>query len=190
MRRDVRSGGLPVDKIRVGCAVVAVRDGRILLGRRGKEPMYGKWIIPGGGVGLFEHYTDTAVREFAEETGLKIRVHGVLHVAEIIVPEAEHRIVIYVSADIVGGSARASSDLLEVGAFTRREVVELAQRGELTPTVAGVLQLLGWISDDVLPPPLVNPLDGSSSKVGVRRKPASTRRSISNDKRQLEFLLN
>ena len=137
-----------MDKIRVGCAVVAVQDGRILLGRRGKEPMYGKWIIPGGGIGLFEHYADTAIREFREETGLTIFINGVEHVAEIIVPGSEHRVVIYVSAEVVGGSLQAGSDLLEVRRFTRAEVAILADSGELTPTVQGVLKEIGWLNSD------------------------------------------
>lgn len=139
---------VPVDKIRVGCAVIAVMDGRILLGRRGKEPMFGKWIIPGGGIGLFEHYTDTAIREFREETGLTIRVDRIAHVAEIIVPEREHRVIIYVLAEVTGGTMKANSDLLEVKALSRVEVAALAGAGELTPTVHSVLQEIGWLNSD------------------------------------------
>jgi 8-oxo-dGTP diphosphatase len=133
------------DNIRVGCAVVAVMGERLLLGRRGKEPFYGKWIIPGGGINLFERYSDTAVREFREETGLEINVRDVLCVAEIIVPPREHRIVIYVAADVVGGHLHASSDLLEVRAFDCDEINMLAAADELTPTVRDVLWKLGWL---------------------------------------------
>lgn len=137
-----------MDKIRVGCAVVAVKDEHILLGRRGKEPMYGKWVIPGGGIDLFEKYSETAVREIKEETGLTIRVGHVLHVAEIIVPQAEHRIVIYVSADITGGTPKASSDLLEVACFDRSQLAEMDAADEFTPTVREVLRRLNWLTPE------------------------------------------
>jgi ADP-ribose pyrophosphatase YjhB (NUDIX family) len=132
----------------VGCAVVASEGGRILLGRRGKEPMFGKWIIPGGGINIFERYSDTAIREFKEETGLDIAVRNVVHVAEIIKPSTEHRVVIYVAANVVGGEMRASSDLLDVRLFNRRELEEMAAANELTPTVRDVLLSLGWLHSD------------------------------------------
>src|SRR4051794_17047422 len=108
--------------IRVGCAVLAEKNGQLLLGRRGKEPFYGKWVIPGGGVNLFETFFDTASREFREETGLQICVTRVVHIAQIISPPKEHRIVIYVRAEIVEGEERAASDLLEIRYFTREEI--------------------------------------------------------------------
>lgn len=150
--------------IRVGCAVVAVESGRIVLGRRGKEPFYGKWVIPGGGIELYEHYADTASREFREETGLEIRVAEIIHVAEIIVPLKEHRIVIYVAADVIGGRLEASSDLLDVRAFDRAEVSRLAVSGELTPTVREVLTVLRWLDS-----PQVGGMRGESEEKFPRK---------------------
>ena len=132
--------------IRVGCAVVAEDNGRLILGRRGKEPFYGKWVIPGGGVHLFEDFRETARREFREETGLIISVTRVAHVAQIIAPPSEHRIVIYVKAKITGGQECSGSDLLEIGHFDRNEINELAAAGQLTPTVKQVLKKLKWLS--------------------------------------------
>lgn len=184
-----------MDKIRVGCAVIAVQGRRIVLGRRGKEPMYGKWIIPGGGVGLFERYRDTAIREFFEETGLTIDVKEVVHVAEIIVPEAEHRIVIYVSAEVTGGTPRAGSDLLELNAFTRDEVAALARESALTPTVSDVLRQLGWLKGEAAgSTPFRMP-----KAAGARRFTSTGRASFHwkqsrrrgfNDESQLEFHLS
>ncbi|MEA2841590.1 MAG: 8-oxo-dGTP diphosphatase [Methylobacteriaceae bacterium] len=131
--------------IRVGCAVVAIGNGRIVLGRRGKEPMYGKWVIPGGGIHPFETFAETAAREFREETGLEIRASGVIYVAEIVLPPKEHRIVIYVCAEVIGGQPKAGSDLLEIGHFNRDQVQALADNEQLTPTVKQVLQQVGWV---------------------------------------------
>lgn len=61
------------------CAeVIIVRDGRVLLGRRAREPMRGCWEIPGGFVERGEHDSQAAVREAREELGVEVRLTGLL----------------------------------------------------------------------------------------------------------------
>jgi ADP-ribose pyrophosphatase YjhB (NUDIX family) len=50
-----------------------VRDGKVLLGRRGIEPALGFWDLPGGFLDEGERPLDGLRREFLEETGLEIR---------------------------------------------------------------------------------------------------------------------
>ncbi len=140
-----------MSKIRVGCAVVAREGERVVLGRRGKDPFYGKWVLPGGGVELFERFSDTAKREFQEETGLDIMIEHVSKVEEIIAEPEEHRIVIFVQARVSGGSPLAGSDLLEVSYFSREQLRALAASDELTPTVRRVLTELGWLALTTVP---------------------------------------
>lgn len=140
--------GAPADTtppIRLGCAALAVRNGRLLLGRSAKGPIRGKWILPGGGVGFGETHLEAVRREFLEETGLVISPRGVAHVADIIIPQAdEHRVVIYVDADIEGEKApRAGSDLAEAGLFTPGELRDMA--AEMTPTTLDVLRRTNWL---------------------------------------------
>lgn len=54
---------------------ILVRDGAVLLLHR-REGRYlgGQWDVPGGTVEADEAPADTVVREFAEETGLRVRV--------------------------------------------------------------------------------------------------------------------
>ncbi len=122
-----------MSEIRVGCAVLAVRDGRILLGKRGKAPFYGKWVIPGGGVNRFESFAETAVRELAEETGLEISVREIATVKEIISPPHEHRVIVYVSADVVGGG-RASRLRYSRGRLLRQGTVGRNGQGKPVDT--------------------------------------------------------
>ncbi len=53
---------------------IAVRDGRLLLIRRGHAPSRGRWSLPGGRVESGETPQQALVREVAEETGLVVQV--------------------------------------------------------------------------------------------------------------------
>ena len=56
----------------VGVGGVVVHRNRVLLIRRGGEPLKGEWSIPGGLVELGEELAEGARRELLEETGLKV----------------------------------------------------------------------------------------------------------------------
>ncbi len=55
----------------MGVGAVVVDEGRVLLVRRGREPLKGQWSLPGGMLELGEGLTAGVVREVREETGLK-----------------------------------------------------------------------------------------------------------------------
>ncbi|RKX98112.1 MAG: hypothetical protein DRP54_08530 [Spirochaetes bacterium] len=56
------------------CTVLAImKDNKILLIRREKEPFKGMWALPGGKLEHSEHVEDCALRECKEETGLNAR---------------------------------------------------------------------------------------------------------------------
>lgn len=55
---------------------VAVRDGCVLLVRRGHGPAAGQWSVPGGRVEWGETLAAAVVREVAEETGLEVVCDG------------------------------------------------------------------------------------------------------------------
>jgi len=65
---------------RVGVGAVVLDGGRVLLVRRGKPPLMGKWSLPGGLVELGETTREAIRREVAEECGLEIRVGEVRRV--------------------------------------------------------------------------------------------------------------
>ncbi|MBX5465169.1 MAG: NUDIX hydrolase [Clostridia bacterium] len=64
---------------RPACYGVALREGRVLLGR---SLFTGRWELPGGGVEPWESLAEGLEREFAEESGLRPRVLESLYFAE------------------------------------------------------------------------------------------------------------
>lgn len=137
----------PKKRPRLGVAVVVTDDRkRILLGRRGKEPNRGLWVIPGGGVELGETMVQTAHREIQEETGLRIlgvRACRPLWVQEVI-GDDEHRVIVFVEATVVAYPRerlpKAGSDLLEARFFERGSLPH-----DISPVVVPVLRVLGWL---------------------------------------------
>ncbi|MCP3797881.1 NUDIX hydrolase [Allokutzneria sp. A3M-2-11 16] len=73
--------------------VVASRAGQwqVLLIRRGKPPFAGRWALPGGHVDPGESTVDAAVRELAEETGLRCRAGELRWVGNFTAPGRDPR---------------------------------------------------------------------------------------------------
>ncbi len=98
----------------VGAGAVIVDEGRVLLVRRGKEPMKGHWTLPGGLLELGESLHAGVVREVREETGLIVEPVELVELLERIHREGERVRYHYVIADylcrVAGGSLQAASD--------------------------------------------------------------------------------
>lgn len=101
----------------VGVGGVLIRDGKVLLIRRGKPPLYGRWVVPGGTVELGESLEQALVREMREETGLEVVPLEILTVFDRIERDGDRVVYHYVIVDYLcrwlGGEARAASDALE-----------------------------------------------------------------------------
>lgn len=98
----------------VGVGAVVVHEGRVLLVRRGSEPLKGHWTLPGGLVELGESLTSGVVREIMEETGLEVQVIELvelldrIHLSEGLV--RYHYVIADYLCRVTGGELRAASD--------------------------------------------------------------------------------
>lgn len=102
----------------MGVGGVVLIDGRVVLIRRGKEPLRGRWVIPGGTVELGETLHEALVREMEEETGLVVRPREVVLVFDRIQRDGSavdyHYVIVDYACDYVSGTPRAGSDAEEV----------------------------------------------------------------------------
>jgi len=110
----------------VGVGGVVVHQGRVLLIRRGKQPLYGRWVVPGGTVELGESLERALVREMREETSLEVEPVELITVFDRIEQEGERVLYHYVIVDYLcrlrSGEACAGSDALAVAWVGRDEL--------------------------------------------------------------------
>jgi ADP-ribose pyrophosphatase YjhB (NUDIX family) len=72
----------------VGVAGIAVREGRVLVGLRGRAPAAGVWAFPGGRLEPGESIVAAVRREILEECALEVEVGPRLEVVEAIAAPA------------------------------------------------------------------------------------------------------
>jgi 8-oxo-dGTP diphosphatase len=130
----------------VGVGAVIADRGRVLLVRRGTEPMRGRWSIPGGLIEVGESLTDGLIREVREETGLIVEPVVLIELLDRIHRDSGRVRYHYVIADylcsVTGGELRAASDADEVRWVERAEWNSHSAL-ELDPITVRVIEA-GW----------------------------------------------
>ena len=106
---------------------VETEVGDVVVGRRGIEPGYGLWCLPGGYVNDDEHPADSALRECREEIGVDVDITGLLGVYHIRKVGAPSMVGIGYRARLRPGQRPAAGEeMLEVAAFPGDRLPELA----------------------------------------------------------------
>ena len=98
----------------MGVGAVVIHEGKVLLIRRGKDPLRGRWLVPGGTVERGETLEEALVREVEEETGLLVEPRALLGVFDRIHREGDavryHYVIVDYLCACVGGALEAGSD--------------------------------------------------------------------------------
>jgi mutator protein MutT len=122
----------------VGVGGVVIEQERVLLIRRGGEPLKGQWSIPGGTLESGETLEDGTRREMSEETGLSVRVVELIEVFERIFREPGdearrphyHFIILDYLCERISGEAQAGSDVTDIAWVAENDL----ESYQLTPT--------------------------------------------------------
>lgn len=101
---------------------MVIRGGHALLVRRRNRPDAGLWGYPGGKCEPGETAAETALRELAEETGLRAQRATALGTLHIIRPDFFYRLDAFVCHG-AEGDARAADDAEEAGWFPVSRVI-------------------------------------------------------------------
>ena len=119
----------------VGVGAVVIDGTKVLLVRRGNEPLKGEWSLPGGAVELGETLQQGVVREVLEETGLVVVPAGIVDVLDRITQDEVlqdgasgrvryHFVLVDFVCRVTGGALREGSDADEVRWVAREELGE------------------------------------------------------------------
>lgn len=105
--------------------------GRVLLVKRGKEPLKDYWSLPGGILETGERLAEGVRREVREETGLEVDPYELFEVFERIMPDegglAEyHYVLLDYLCRVTGGTLEAADDAASAAWVARDELDALA----------------------------------------------------------------
>jgi len=145
----------------VGVGAVVIDGTKVLLVRRGNEPLKGEWSLPGGAVELGETLQQGVVREVLEETGLVVVPAGIVEVLDRITQDEilqdgasgrirYHYVLIDFVCHVTGGGLREGSDADEVRWVAHEELgaYRLAPLTVLVIEKGFAMGLAGDLPDD------------------------------------------
>jgi ADP-ribose pyrophosphatase YjhB (NUDIX family) len=119
-------------ELRLGCSAVIFDEPRqrILLMKRDDN---GLWCLPSGGMDPGESVTETVIREVEEETGLIVRVVGLVGIyssPDVLVryPDGNRFQIVSLcfATEVVGGELKATSEAVSVGYFDEEAASAMA----------------------------------------------------------------
>ena len=118
----------------VGVGGVVIAGERALLVRRGTEPLRGEWSIPGGLLEAGETLFAGVEREMQEETGLTVRVVGLIEALDRIFPDEVaapegasarpryHYVILDYLCESIAGEPRPGGDVTDVAFASESEL--------------------------------------------------------------------
>src|SRR5580704_16153106 len=125
-----------------------VRDGRVLIVRRGRAPAKGIYTLPGGGVELGETLEQAVSREVREETSLDIEPVALVGFRQAIARDAagrveRHFVILPFAARFIGGKISLNEELAAADWLAPEAIAGLKTTEGLAAIVAAASERLG-----------------------------------------------
>ncbi|ALK09753.1 NUDIX hydrolase [Blastochloris viridis] len=132
----------------LGASAAIFHGGRLLVARRGFQPMAGLWSLPGGGVELGETLMEALCREVREEVGCEVRPAAFIGHAEIIHRDddgrvARHMVVACFAAEWLAGEPAPSAEAPDVAWVDRAALAARPTTDRLPELAAAAAASLG-----------------------------------------------
>ena len=128
-------------------SAAVVRDGKVLVVRRARNPAFNLYTLPGGVVETGETLIDAAAREVREETSLDVEPMALAGHREVIARDAEgrverHFIILCYAARWRSGEPVLNEELDDARWLKPAELAGLATTEGLPEIVANAIELL------------------------------------------------
>jgi 8-oxo-dGTP pyrophosphatase MutT (NUDIX family) len=95
--------------------IVESPEGRVLIAKRSPAIAFGgQWCLPGGYIEYEETFLAAARREVWEETGLTVRLKGIVNVVSNQYRGDHHTLVVVLLAEVLAGEPVAADDVTEL----------------------------------------------------------------------------
>lgn len=132
----------------VAVGVAVLQGDKCLLIKRGKSPRKGEWSLPGGKQELGETMKECAIREVSEETGLNIKLLGLIDTADYIERDPQDLVVTHYSlidyaARVIDGELSPATDAVDAKFLDLAEIKSLALWPETQRIIAAALDRFG-----------------------------------------------
>ncbi len=124
------------------------RDGRLLVGKRARQPAQGLFTLPGGAVETGESLVEAVTREVREETSLEIQPVALAGYREILLRDKANRVerhfvVLCFAARYVSGDPVQNEELAELRWIDPAELAGMRTTPGLAEIVAQAVEKLG-----------------------------------------------
>lgn len=135
------------DRPYLAVSAAIVRDGQVLIVRRGRPPAQGIYTLPGGAVEAGETLEDAVAREVFEETGLEIEPVVLAGHNEVIIRDDDdqverHFVILCFAARWIAGTPEISDEIAEARWIDPDELDELRTTDGLREIIDSAIDLL------------------------------------------------
>lgn len=135
------------DRPFLAASAAVVRDGRVLIVRRTRNPANGVYTLPGGVVEAGETLIEAVTREVREETGLDIAPHALVGFREVILRDGDNRVsrhfvILPFAARWLAGEVRLNDELDDARWLRPADIDGLRTTDGLAEIVAAALERL------------------------------------------------